>query len=222
MKIEYLTFNFIILLSPLLSYLFFPKIIYPLDNISLISILIAAFIFILHDIFANNNWWRFNNKFILGVRILNLPIEEIMFFFTVGFACLTIWLNLKTVNLKIEFNLFPLFLLIGLYYLFLAIKSKKAYAQSMTIFYIVLIITDISSKINLALDNFFILYLGIILFLTLIFNYYLTKRPVVLYNKEFLSGKKILTIPVEDFLYGINFIYLTTIIYEFFSNSAIF
>jgi lycopene cyclase domain-containing protein len=37
---------------------------------------------------------------------------------------------------------------------------------------------------------------------TLVFNGFLTARPVVLYGEAFQLGLRIYTIPVEDFLYG--------------------
>ncbi|MGC9031660.1 MAG: lycopene cyclase domain-containing protein, partial [Minisyncoccia bacterium] len=85
MKLEYLIFNLVIFISPFVAYLFYPQLIFALNIKTLISISLSSFIFVLHDILVTNKWWYFNKKYILGSRIFNLPIEEIMFFFSVSY-----------------------------------------------------------------------------------------------------------------------------------------
>ncbi|GIW64617.1 MAG: hypothetical protein KatS3mg092_0550 [Patescibacteria group bacterium] len=223
MKFEYLIFNLIIFLSPLLSFFIYPKIIYPFNLISILSITISSLIFIFHDILVTNRWWKFNEKYIINkIKILNLPIEEVLFFFIVGFSCLTLWINLRLLELKLNLNFYLLYFFIFIYYLYIFLKFKKPYTKIVTSFYLFLITLDLILKTKLILNNLFFIFLLIFFLLTLIFNLYLTKRPVVIYNQTFLSGKKILTIPIEDFLYGINFIYLLVIIYEFLLRLSIF
>jgi lycopene cyclase domain-containing protein len=49
----------------------------------------------------------------------------------------------------------------------------------------------------------------------LVFNGYLTWRPVVLYGEAYQLGLRIYTIPIEDFGYGYALILLCRILYEF-------
>jgi hypothetical protein len=42
----------------------------------LLAILIPALVFIAIDIFATEKFWYFNSKYILGLYLFNLPIEE--------------------------------------------------------------------------------------------------------------------------------------------------
>lgn len=72
-------------------------------------------------------------------------------------------------------------------------------------------------KTNLFKSLFFLKFLLIIFLLTLIFNYYLTSKPVVIYNNEFNLKLRILSIPVEDFIYGFSLIFLIIMIYELLS-----
>lgn len=226
MKIEYLFFNLIIFILPIISSFFYRQIIYPNNNLSLFSILISSLIFIFHDIKVNNQWWQFNKKYILNIKIFNLPIEEIFFFFSVSFSCLVIWINLKKLllisNNNFSFVNISFFLFIYLYYFFLYLKTKKSYPKFIFYFYNLLIFLDIFLKINLISRLNFLFFSIIVFILTLIFNFYLTKRPVVIYNKKYKSNIKILTIPIEDFLYGFNFIYLLVLLTEFFSKISIF
>ena len=52
----------------------------------------------------------------------------------------------------------------------------------------------------------------------LIFNGYLTWRPVVLYSEAYQLNIRIFTIPIEDFGYGYALILLCTILYEYFNR----
>ena len=58
------------------------------------------------------------------------------------------------------------------------------------------------------------IYIIVIATLILLFNGYLTARPVVLYGEAYQTGVRIFTIPIEDFGYGFSLILLNTIFYE--------
>lgn len=51
-------------------------------------------------------------------------------------------------------------------------------------------------------------------------NGFLTSRPVFLYGKSFISGLKILTIPIEDFIYGFAFVMLVIVLWEHVTKSS--
>lgn len=216
-KINYLIFNLIILFLPLISYFFYKNMYFPKFFPFIISIILSAFLFIIHDIKVNNKWWSFNNKYIIGLKIFNLPVEEYLFFIVISFSCLVIWENLKIFSINYSFISIILIFLIFFVY-FNSRKLNREYTKFVIFTNIILIFLDKILKINLFLNPIFNIYILIIFFLTLFFNYYLTKKPIVVYNEKYNSGKKILTIPIEDFFYGINFIYLLTISYEYFLN----
>ncbi|MCX7956232.1 MAG: lycopene cyclase domain-containing protein [Patescibacteria group bacterium] len=226
MKLEYLIFNLIILLSPLIANFFYEKTLSNLNIYFFLSNILSSIIFIIHDIKVNNSWWSFNKKYITDIKIFNLPIEEIIFFPIVSFSTMIIWINLKKIIFEKE-SLFILnlifFGLIFISFLFLYLKNSKPYLKFINYLFILLIIVDLLIlKINLILKFNFLIFSIFIFLLTFIFNYYLTKRPVVIYNKKYLTNIKILTIPIEDFLYGFNFIYLSSLFFEFFSRFSIF
>lgn len=59
-----------------------------------------------------------------------------------------------------------------------------------------------------------LVFLGVVTVLTLIFNGYLTARPIVIYNLELMLPFRIGTIPVEDLLYGLCLLSLVVMTYE--------
>lgn len=62
----------------------------------LTAISIPAFIYIAWDILATKaGHWGFNEKYVTGIFIFNLPIEEILFFFVIPFCSLFLWESVK-------------------------------------------------------------------------------------------------------------------------------
>lgn len=55
---------------------------------------------------------------------------------------------------------------------------------------------------------------AILVVLLFIVNGYLTWRPIVMYNSNFISNFRLFTIPIEDFLYGFSLVTLNLIIWE--------
>ena len=99
MKFEYFLFNIIVILFPLIASIVIniskaqeskkkQKILLDL----FISCLLVAFPFIIWDVYVTDLHWYFNKQYISGLYIFNLPIEEILFFFTVPYATGSLWL----------------------------------------------------------------------------------------------------------------------------------
>ncbi len=88
----YLILNIIIILFPFLAS-FENRIKYYTKFVPLIkSIIFTGIIFVTWDVFATfRGHWGFNKEHLLGVTLINLPIEEVLFFITVPFSCLFVW-----------------------------------------------------------------------------------------------------------------------------------
>jgi lycopene cyclase domain-containing protein len=220
MKIEYLLFNFFVVIFPLISS-FYKRAKKPLMLPTIISLLASALIFISWDIAVTDYFWRFNQNYILGIKLINIPIEEVLFFFTVPFACLFLYVNFKQLfkNKTINGNL--ILLTISLIIFFLGgyfFILKKYYTGLVFLYLSVIWFFDLFLlKTKLVTKVVYWYYMGIVLLLTLIFNYYLTKRPVVIYNDSVNLNIRLLTIPVEDFIYGISLITTALVLYHFFT-----
>ncbi len=64
------------------------------------TVLLAAVPFIGFDLFAIwRGYWQFNSKYITGIKVFNLPVEEILFFILIPQSCLLIWAGMKRYEL---------------------------------------------------------------------------------------------------------------------------
>lgn len=167
------------------------------------GLLVGGIIFLVWDhFFTINNIWSFNQNYITGIHLASLPIEEVLFFILIPYACLFIWHCVeayfpKTIGLSFAkyvwififlFSIlvmmlfynrmytivtFALLSIVSLYY----IVKPKAWHSSFIIAYII------------ALIPFFIV------------NGLLTSIPIVLYNDSENVAFRWGTIPFEDSFY---------------------
>ena len=216
MKSEYLLFNSIVALGPILSLLFVPKIRKPVLVPALVAILSIAFAFIVWDIAVTGIFWTFNSAFTLGPRIGGVPFEEALFFLTVPFGCLVLWVNWGRVhNTMIERTLVPaIMLLVSTPITIGSMWVGWYYTGFISAIFILTIIFDYMSNVKLFWKRIFHSFSLLVMLLTFMFNLYLTARPVVLYNNMMKSNINILTIPIEDFVYGLVLISCVIIIYD--------
>ncbi|MBM3244102.1 MAG: lycopene cyclase domain-containing protein [Candidatus Omnitrophica bacterium] len=68
-----------------------------------LSIFITVFIFGIWDVFATwrGHWW-FDPKGVWGLKIINLPLEEWLFFVVIPFCCLFTWEAMKYISNRIK------------------------------------------------------------------------------------------------------------------------
>lgn len=185
--------------------------------------LIIALVFILWDIFYTHiGVWGFNDNYTCGLKLFNLPIEEVLFFVCIPYAsiftyhCLKLYLKNKKVDIKyVSIFLSLSLLVIGL------INISNLYTS---VTFITLGIFIIFLKfINNAnwLYTFYLCYL-VILLPFFIVNGILTgswiNEPIVWYNNQQNLQIRLLTIPVEDVFYGMLLLILNTWLYERFSK----
>jgi len=217
MNYEYLIFNAIVISGP--AFFGSLKCCYIWNHLKpmLIAIAIPAIPFLLWDMFVTGTHWHFNPEYVSGIKIINLPIEEILFFITVPFACLFTWEMIirrakeKPIDLQGLRLLLYLALPAGIYFF----SIGKQYTGLTLSFIFIANLVDQFLKTNLLFDRRFYFYLLLIVIFTLIFNGYLTWRPVVTYGVEYQLDFRIITIPVEDFFYGISLLWMNISLYKF-------
>ncbi len=213
---EYLLLNIAILLGPLA--LAFEKRIRYIKKILpvLASVVLTGGAYILWDIAATARGdWAFNPKYLTGLKIVNLPIEEILFFVTVPFACIFIYENVKFYfrdrRLGVSKNFFLVFSMI----LFaVALLFREQYYTLIVLMASALFfVTAILFFDDVIFSKSYWLYILISYFPFVIVNYILTSLPIVTYNEEAIWGIRIFTIPLEDFFYSFSMLSFYLIVY---------
>jgi lycopene cyclase domain-containing protein len=185
-----------------------------------IGIFISAAFFIIWDIlFTKLGVWSFNPTYIIGIYIFNLPIEEILFFITVPYACIFIF---EVVNGYTKRDVIgcgkPYSVVISVICLVLIIlfHDKTYTLVNASICLIMLLYAAFIYK-SQNLGRFFLAYF-ISLIPFLICNGLLTALPVVIYNNNENMNLRLFTIPLEDTLYGLSLMLIPILIMDYFKK----
>lgn len=215
----YLLINILIILFPLV--LSFDKNLKFYRNVKyvLASILIVSSAYIVWDIIATNRGdWAFSEQHLLGIYFYVLPLEEILFFITVPYSCIFIYetikfyINEKVYPIKKNIFLFPVISFIVLALVF----NKQAYTFTVLLYSAAFFLLGVLTNSKLLTSKIFWISILICFVPFFIVNYFLTSIPVVTYNDSAFSAIRVLTIPLEDFLYSFSMVSLWILFYEFF------
>jgi len=186
------------------------------------NILVAILFLIWDYFFIEAGIWGFNPDYLTGIYFANLPIEEILFFISIPYACVFTYFAL---NYLVKTNPFSkiqniityLFILI---LLFIAISNSGKLYTSFTFIVTGLFLILLAIK-KVDLSYYYLSYLIILPFF-LISNGLLTgsflSEPIVWYNDAENLGLRIGTIPIEDSIYGLLLIFSNISLYEYFKD----
>lgn len=185
------------------------------------SIFPISFIFIIWDIlFTKNQIWGFTKEYISTIKLVNLPIEEVLFFILVPFACVFIYEVVKYYfpNLKVSKFIKPFnltFIGLGIILIIRGIGNWYTCSAVTTGILLVLIF-----GVYLKKDwyGWFVIAFLVALIPFLIVNGILTgavtSKPIVWYSEKHIVGWRIITIPVEDIYYNMTLLLPITAIFE--------
>lgn len=180
-------------------------------------------------LFTYWNIWHFNPNYITGAHLGNLPLEEILFFICIPFACVFTFDIVRKFHADRESRIAELIaiLLIGINFITIYNHPHLSYTLYANLSSVVILVYFLLKK-SKYLTNFllswailalpFFISNGILTgldFYTQPFfnmNYHPTEYIVGYNNTENLAIR-IWTIPVEDFFYGMGMFGLTTGIY---------
>ena len=180
-----------------------------------VALLLVGFFFVAWDIFAAyRGHWSFNPWYVNQAKLFGLPLEEIMFFITVPYSCLFVYHSIghfvtdkKLVNFKkwVPASIAVLIILSS----FVFYSKEYTFLAIISIGLVTLFVTLVNMKLFASRSYWLYTFLTLILFL--IFNYLLTSYPVVQYSPEAITGVRVLTIPIEDFMFNYSMLtsYLT-------------
>ena len=185
--------------------------------------LIVAILFLVWDFyFTKNGIWGFNPDYLTGIYIANLPIEEVLFFICVPYACVFTYFAFNFLIKKNPFQgiqkYISIFAVVVLF--MIGITSLELWYTALT-FLLTSLYLLFCILTNKDLSKIYLAYFAILPFF-LISNGLLTgsilEAPIVWYNDSENLGFRIGTIPIEDSIYGFLLIILNIHLYKYFKS----
>jgi len=184
------------------------------------AILITGVVFLIWDIlFTKLNVWSFNPDYLVGINLMGLPLEEILFFLTVPYACVFIYECLNVYFPKNNLQKYSLALsnlFLGLCVAMLFFGYNHWY--TLINFGFLLIVLAYVEYVNVEFRFMYKFYRAYLVSLIpfYIVNGFLTAIPVVLYNNKENLGFRVGTIPFEDHFYLMGLLLMNVFLYEVF------
>ncbi|MCB9641065.1 MAG: lycopene cyclase domain-containing protein [Myxococcales bacterium] len=219
MQVEYLLFNLVILSGPMFLSFMQPTYFLHRWKPAWLSVFVVAIPYIVWDSLVTGTHWFFNGAYTLPFRLAGLPLGELMFFFGVPFACLFSWetlfkptprperkMSLRWLRWGMIFGLVPLGIALYLW--------GKQYTGLVCFALAGGAAFDAWSESDLLLMPRFYGFLLLVIGLTMVFNGYLTARPIVTYGRAYQLDFRIWTIPIEDFFYGLSHVLWCGVLFE--------
>lgn len=222
MKFTYLLINFLTIVFPIL--LSFDKRVRFCKSWKYIfpGLIITGLVFLIWDhLFTVLDVWSFNQDYVIGVYILNLPIEEILFFITVPFACIFIYecLNyyVKRDLLREVSRLVSIMLIVASIAFLITFYDRIYTLITFSLLLLVLCYAEFIQKTNLG--RFYLAYL-VSLVPFYIVNGILTSIPIVIYNDAENMSFRFGTIPFEDHFYSMSMLLMNILFFEYFKRKG--
>ncbi len=189
------------------------------------ALLLTAALFIVWDEwFTRMGVWGFNPRYLSGIYVGSLPLEEVLFFICIPYACVFTYFALNYLIKKdylfphqdfVSFALVAFLFISGIYYL------EKWYTSVTFITLAMLLGLHMYYFRPRFMGRFYLAY-AVILIPFFIVNGILTgswiDEEVVWYNNNENLGIRLGTIPAEDVFYGMLLIWLNIVLYEYFKQ----
>lgn len=219
-KYLYLTINIASVFVPFLAS-FYPKhAFYKTWKNYFIANFIVAVLFIIWDIlFTQMGVWGFNDRYLLSIKIINIPLEEVLFFFCIPYSSVFVYFALnhlvKTNPLEKHHKYITLILALGLLIAGLIFWERW---YTVVTFLLTAAFLGFSYVKKKNLSRTYFSYCVTLIFFFIV-NGILTgsfiEEPVVWYNNNENLGIRMGTIPFEDTFYGFLMIAAIIEIYEY-------
>ena len=170
-----------------------------------ISIALVGAVYILWDVFAARRGdWRFSEEYTGELRIAGLPLEEILFFVAVPYACIFILEVVRAYfpERRFTFSRGALAAVGGVMLAAALIFYQRPYTLTvLAVTAAFFFISGLIAREQLGRRSFW-LALAISYVPFVVANGVLTGMPIVLYGEGHILGIRIGTIPLEDFFYS--------------------
>ncbi len=182
-----------------------------------IGLLIGGIVFLIWDhYFTINGVWSFNELYITGIHLASLPLEEVLFFILIPYACIFIEYCVRAYFPKIDTLHFakPVWFLLMVFSTWMFFMHHSKIYTTVT-FSLLLLLSIIYYYRVQAWHHSFLLGFIISLVPFFIVNGLLTSIPIVLYNNEENINFRWGSIPFEDSWYMLALLMLIRLVMEF-------
>jgi lycopene cyclase domain-containing protein len=184
------------------------------------GIVVTGIIFLVWDeIFTRMGVWGFNEKYTTGIYLMNLPLEEVLFFFCIPYACCFTCFALAYLIKKDPLGDYARGITLSLILLSL-ITALIYWDRWYTVITFLTLAMLLSYRLffnTRTLGRFYVAF-TILLIPFFIVNGILTgsglSEPVVWYNGDEIIGVRLGSIPIEDCFYAMLMILLSLTIAE--------
>jgi len=185
------------------------------------GILITACIFIVWDeLFVRAGIWGFNEKYTTGIFLNSLPLEELLFFLCIPYACYFTYFAMKFLIRSHWLDCYEKQITTALALVMICLSlifMSKLYTFTTFFLLGLLLGYRLWQGMTKDISKFYLSYL-VLLIPFFIVNGILTgsgiEQPVVWYNNAETIGIRLSTIPIEDFFYAMLMILLSITIAE--------
>lgn len=189
------------------------------------SLIITAVIFIVWDeVFTQMGIWGFNSRYLTGIYLGSLPLEEVLFFIFIPYSCIFIYFSsqhlskrdyLKPYSRNISWVLIIFLLTVGL------LNTHRWYTSVTFISLAIFLLVHLYWWKSEYLGKFYFAYIFVLIPFFLV-NGVLTgsfiEDEVVWYNNAENLNIRMGTIPFDDLFYNMLMLLMVTTMYEAFKK----
>lgn len=184
------------------------------------AIAAVALFFVFWDVlFTSMGIWGFNERYVTGLKIFNLPLEEVLFFICIPYSSVFVYFSFLYLQKKTVLqrtHRYITLLLILMSSVLLVQYYDRWYTASTFGLLLIYLAYHLYQKTDLS--RYYVSYTITLVFFFIV-NGILTgswiEEPVVWYNNSENLGIRIGTIPFEDAFYGFLLIALVIDIYRY-------
>ena len=177
--------------------------------------LTVSVVFIIWDIIVTKRGdWSFNPEYTLGIELLGLPVEELLFFIVVPYSCMFTYeaLSYYFKDRKVPFSRWP-YLGAGILFLAAAVIFRgQGYTLLAMVSCAVLAFAALFLTPWMLSSRVFWTFIAVTMGLFVMMNMVLTSLPIVEYSPDAIWGGdgawngRFFHIPLEDFFYNLSFL----------------
>ena len=187
-------------------------------------LLVGIFFLVWDEIFTRIGFWGFNPDYLTGIYLGHLPIEEILFFICIPYACSFTFFAFQYLlpNKQNNARIVKVNSFLGLFLLGLSVLNYNKWYTFLTFLFLGIFLLYLKKRKT----NLFYYYLTFVTILPFFFasNGILTgsflEAPIVWYNNTQNLGIRMFTIPVEDAFYGMLLIFGNIYFHQYFKQKA--